>query len=111
MLGGCLVSQFITTSQRAVLPTSPTKSSSQLTDCGFSSALASRLAISVCRASLPTAGLPPNPRLASQAETSTHTVAKAPTAVVTVCKGRLLDRCWQVATQAFARTIASWLRA
>ncbi|HYZ69987.1 MAG TPA: hypothetical protein VE666_19695 [Mycobacterium sp.] len=43
-------------------------------------------------------------------ETRAPRVANAPTAVVTVCKGRLLDHCWDAATRGFARTIASWLR-
>src|ERR1700752_4704392 len=93
MTGSKLFVELITTSQRAVLPTSPTKSCSHVTDCGCLRGLGSRAAMSVCRASLPTAGLPPIPALASQAETTAHTVATAPTAVKTVSKGRLLDRC------------------
>src|SRR6478609_992764 len=98
MTGSKLLVGLITTSQCAVLPT---RSSLHVTDCGSSPALASRLAMSVCRASLPTACLPSTPTLASQPETSAPRVAKAPTAVVTVCKGRLLDHCWHVATRAF----------
>src|SRR6478736_1263703 len=97
MTGSKLFVGLITTSQRAVLPTSPIRSSLQVTDCGFSPALASRLAMSVCRAALPTAGLPPIPTPPSQPESSAPAVAKAPTAVVTVCKGRLLERCWHCA--------------
>src|SRR6476661_3060815 len=93
MTGSKLFVELITTTQRAVLPTSPTKSCSHVTDCGCWPALASRAAMSFCRASLPTAGLLPVPTLASQAETTAHTVATAPTAVRTVCKGRLLDHC------------------
>src|SRR5262245_57862850 len=92
MTGSKLFVGLITTSQRAIFPTSPIRSSLQVTDCGCSPALASRSAMSVCRASLPTAGLPPTPTLALQPETSAPTVAKAPTVVITACNGCLLDR-------------------
>src|SRR5688572_6809632 len=88
--GSKLFVGLITTSHRAVLPTSPTKSSLHVTDSGCSPALVSRSAMSVCRAPRDTVGLPSPPIETLHPDTSAPSAAAAPTAAVSVRMDRLL---------------------
>ena len=109
MIGSKLLVALITTSQRVVLP--------DLADQVLFACHRLRLFAGLGEPSgdiglqgiLADGGRATDSYVASQPATSAPAVARAPTAVVTVCMGRLLNRCWLDASQAFAGTIASWL--